>query len=1218
MMKLGKLLCSAAVLAAITVSPLGANLIINVDTAGPVDADGNAMVTVNNAQIFGGGDGIVRNADTTPLTVQFNGTGNIDVGNNGIQANTSLGGLTLQGGTITAGGVGVNHFNTLEGDFLSTTTIIGLGQNGIAINGVNGNFDNRGDVTGNTDAIIIYNVTTGNVSNSGTVVANNSGGVVTALIQGNFVNSGDVMADQQALNQYNGVNGNYTNQGNLTAMFSNGINIAGSGLGGNFFNSGTVDAGSQGFTIAGIGGNLTNTGDMTSNLDGINVYSGGVVGFVNNSGDITSGNNAFTIDGVGGHFNNSGKIIADNEGINIYGSGVAGNLVNTGDVEAGNNAINSAGVGGHFSNSGDLSGGTQGINIYSFGVTGNFTNTGQVTGLFDGMAIAGVGGNFVNMGDVAGFEQGINIYGAVGGDFLNMGSTVSSMNSPAINVVSVDGNFMIIDSIVTSEFDDAIFVGDIGGSVLFNPSTVTGNQNGVTFNGNIGGNITIQSGSVVTGTLQNGIRISATVAGDIINFGRVDGDLAGLFFDTGSLGGAVMNFGTFSSTSGNAISLGTGDFTVLNQGGTFTSGGNTVQKTADGETTIENNGGTFRSTGGEVFDLNGTSGPNTVTGNWGTFIAEGSRRVYNGANATVDTINDIGGTWMNGGGRQVISTRGGADVVKLLGTDVLRGDGPTAEVIDLANGADTYKVQGFAHVDGVVNGGQSDDTIVLELWGVDNATILAEVPGSTLNPDGTINLPDNGEGTFGKNLYSWINFENATAVGVNLATLDGLTPNQRAIGAALNPAFQGNPGEDFKFVLTEIVQQGTGGFANVANNLSPQRQGEAASNIIFNNASFDRRSLNNHIDRIFGDGFESGDTTSWSAVSFDARGLELIDPTQDLQLQRWDQRLASLGLSSGVASDVPGIVFGGLDLATDSKLMDPKAMIEAPLADPNRFGVWVAGQGIIADVEDADGDLQDFDYDTYDVSVGVDYRLTREFVLGLLFNYGSTDATLDGNGSSLDVDTYTGGLYAGFQSADDGWFGNAFVLGGASDYDQSRRIVFGGINRTALSDPDGWQITSGATGGYLFNLDRSGTWQAGPIAGVQYTYLEQDGYTETGAQSLNLNVASQDAESFRTALGAKLRGRWQVSPDFAIVPSVSAEWLHEFLDDSRGITAAFSDPAPGSFVVNTRDPDRDFGLVGLGLDFLVGEAWSAFLTYDAQFSDDYLGHSIGGGARFEF
>lgn len=1227
-MKRGILPAVALAWMALSVLPASANITINVDTMGPIDADNNAVVTVNNATIFGAGNGIVRNADGGPLTIKLNGSGNIDVGGNGVQANTSLSGLTIKGGSISGGGVGVNHFNVLNGNFFNSANVAGVSQNGIGINGVNGSFTNNGNVMGGQDGIIVYNTTTGDFINRGFVTAANNG-VSSALINGSFTNTGHVQAQFGALNQYQGVEGHYTNQGDVTSDSGNGINVSGSGVGGNFRNTGTVQANNQGFTIGGVGGHFWNSGNVTADFgEGINVYSTGVGGNLVNTATIMAGNNGFTIAGVGGDLTNTGDVTAGNNAISIYNTGVAGNLTNSGDLISSNNGINSAGVGGHLSNTGDITADNNGLNIYGPGVSGNLFNSGNIiTIIFDAMAIAGVGGNFTNSSSVIiGADRGIVIYDAVGGNVTIQNSQITGQNSYGIiTTQDIGGDLKILNSIVVSDGQDAIMTSNIAGDVLFNTSTIAGFSNGVTFNGDIGGNVTIKAGSFVTGMNQYGISISGTVWGDIVNQGTVTGDMAGIFFDGGSLNGTLWNKGTISSANGNAVSLGVGDFSIQNLGGTFTSDDDTIAKTNDGATFIENKNGTFHSDNGDVFAFNGNSGPNTVVSNEGTFTSMGSDRVYNGANGTVDTIHDTNGTWSNGGGTQVIFTRGGADVIDFIFTNVLRGDGPGAEVIDLANGMDTYNVHGWANVDGVVNGGGSTDTIYLELWGLTGADVADIMSQTSLteNPDGTFNLDDaTGDFTISDRLYSWTNFEDRTLKVVNLATLNGLTPNQQAIGAALNPAFTSpNTSDDMQTVLANIVAGGVGNLPSVLNQLSPQSGIQGYSNSAINNAVFLGNWISSQAEQsaVFSDGFESGSTSSWSSLRLNDSQFELIDPTQERMFQSTDRRLASLGVSSGLASDVPGVAFGGLDLAYDDKAMyDNKKMIEAPLSDPRRFGLWLAGQGILADVDQADGDVEDFDYDSYNVSVGMDYHVTREVVLGVLFNYGNTTADVDGLGSNFDADSYVGGLYAGYDSADTGWFVNGYVFGGATDLNQDRRIVIGAIDRTASSDSDGWQISTGVRTGYLFDLNQSGTWKAGPVVGLQYTHLENDGYTESGAGALNLTVNSWDTDSLRSAVGGRIEGRWQLTQDVALEPSLTAQWLHEFLNDSYGITSAFNDPAAGSFSVFTDEADRDFGLVGLNLNFLIGEEWSAFVGYNAQFSGDYFGNSITGGARFEF
>jgi len=848
-----------------------------------------------------------------------------------------------------------------------------------------------------------------------------------------------------------------------------------------------------------------------------------------------------------------------------------------------------------------ISGATNGFLSAGSGVDGNvsITNSTLTGGSADGMQLNGPVNGFMTIADstIMGDQLGVFVGGTVDGNLTLTNTTIQANNNLALGVDGdVLGNLTILDSTITSNANVAVVInGVIDGNVLVNPTTITGDVSGLSLNGPVNGDLSVLMGSTITGTTNIGLYVDGVVSGDVTIQGDIFGGNSGLFFNDNVAGNMFIS-STITGVNDDALFLGDGNYSIMLQDATLTGGERGINKNNNGDVTIVNNNSTVMSTTQRAIGLGGTSGEDSYTGTNDTVMTAAALPAIDfGADA--DTFMTTGGTYSQGGGAAF-------------------------DVIHFRGGDDMATVEGFGAFTGILNGGSNpgdEDTLNFNLWGVTPQVlndILAQAPATDLG-NGTYQFDNEDDSfTIGDKTYSWEEFENAFITGTDLAAIPGLTPNQQAIANSLNPAFFGSPGADMQFVLTQIVSLGTGAFPEVANQLSPQRPAQAFSNIIFNNSTFKRRDIDRDISRAFGgNGLPGGGLLA----GIDASQFELIDPTQDLRLQRMDRRLASLGLSSGFASDMPGAAFGGLDLVSDSKyLEDSKKMIEAPLSDPNRFGLWLAGQGIIAEVDDGDADIQDFDYDTYDISVGLDYKVTREFVVGALFNYGHTDANLDSNGSQLDVDSYTGGLYAGYQSMDDGWFGNAFVMGGGNSIDQSRRIVFGAINRTADGDSDGWQISTGASGGYLFDLNREGTWRVGPTAGVQYTHLELDGYTETGAGALNLILQDQDADSFRTALGGRLEGRWQVCNDLAIVPSITAEWLHEFLDDSRGINAAFSDPAPGSFIVNTSDPDRDFGLIGVNLDFLIGESWSAYLAYDAQFSGEYFGNGITGGARFEF
>ncbi|MHC4430112.1 MAG: autotransporter outer membrane beta-barrel domain-containing protein, partial [Planctomycetota bacterium] len=208
----------------------------------------------------------------------------------------------------------------------------------------------------------------------------------------------------------------------------------------------------------------------------------------------------------------------------------------------------------------------------------------------------------------------------------------------------------------------------------------------------------------------------------------------------------------------------------------------------------------------------------------------------------------------------------------------------------------------------------------------------------------------------------------------------------------------------------------------------------------------------------------------------------------------------------------------------------------------------------------------------------------------------------------LDDETLRGGPYVSWTS------GNFYVDGsvtfGYHFYDGSRNIP--ALDRIADSDFDGYDITGYVGAGYHYEIARD--LFVTPIASMQYSYFDFDGFTETGAGGANLNVDSRTVDSLRSRLGANisLKLDWDVD----IVPYFFVGWEHEFMDD-EDVAARF---APGSspFLIDTGNPAKDSVFVGGGANVLLKHNVSAFIRYEGSFSDDSDVSGIAGGISIAF
>ena len=177
-----------------------------------------------------------------------------------------------------------------------------------------------------------------------------------------------------------------------------------------------------------------------------------------------------------------------------------------------------------------------------------------------------------------------------------------------------------------------------------------------------------------------------------------------------------------------------------------------------------------------------------------------------------------------------------------------------------------------------------------------------------------------------------------------------------------------------------------------------------------------------------------------------------------------------------------------------------------------------------------------YDIDTGGFTIGVDYRITPNFAIGLTGGYAHTTVNLDGGGD-IDVNGGKIGIYATL-------FGNGFYLDsafsiGPSGYDTRRTALLG----DASGDTDGTDMNVLVAGGYDWKF---GNLSVGPTASFQYNYVGLNSFTETGSLA-PLAFPNQSNESERTAFGAKASYELKVG-HVTVIPQVSAAWQHKYGD----------------------------------------------------------------------
>lgn len=276
-----------------------------------------------------------------------------------------------------------------------------------------------------------------------------------------------------------------------------------------------------------------------------------------------------------------------------------------------------------------------------------------------------------------------------------------------------------------------------------------------------------------------------------------------------------------------------------------------------------------------------------------------------------------------------------------------------------------------------------------------------------------------------------------------------------------------------------------------------------------------------------------------------------------------------------------------------------------------RLGVFANGQGSFGN-QDATSRDTGFDFHTGGLTVGADYRLTDQLVLGMALGYLRTKAEFDASAGDSRINGYSLSAYGNYYVWDK-LYVDGIATFGWNTYDTERNIA--AANATAKGSTDGTQFALSVSTGYNASV---GALTFGPTARVNYVHVHIDGFREKGGDIANLAIESQTVESLTAALGGQ--ASYAISMPWGVLtPLVRFEWEHEFKGNSRIVNASFV-AAPSTVVgAQTSSPDRDYVNLGIGLSATFPRGISAFLAYDTvRGRAHFTNHAFNAGIRFEF
>ncbi len=249
------------------------------------------------------------------------------------------------------------------------------------------------------------------------------------------------------------------------------------------------------------------------------------------------------------------------------------------------------------------------------------------------------------------------------------------------------------------------------------------------------------------------------------------------------------------------------------------------------------------------------------------------------------------------------------------------------------------------------------------------------------------------------------------------------------------------------------------------------------------------------------------------------------------------------------------------------------------------------------------------------VLLGADYQFNEIFDAGLLGAYTHSDThwlTDHGHGT---IDSAYGGAY--ISATGKRVYAMASVIGSWSDYRRERNIIFPGVNKTAASSTDGYQVISSLEVGLLpYHLDWLGL-SFSPFDLFDYIAQNEKGFREHEAGPYDLKVKKSNATLLRNELGLNIF-RCECSHNVRWLFDAKISWVREMRLHAGHYTASFTG-TDVPFTVTGYMPDRNLVSPGASITALLYKKnLSVNAYYNGLYGSKFSENSIGAGLTYNY
>jgi subtilase-type serine protease len=276
------------------------------------------------------------------------------------------------------------------------------------------------------------------------------------------------------------------------------------------------------------------------------------------------------------------------------------------------------------------------------------------------------------------------------------------------------------------------------------------------------------------------------------------------------------------------------------------------------------------------------------------------------------------------------------------------------------------------------------------------------------------------------------------------------------------------------------------------------------------------------------------------------------------------------------------------------------------------WSLWASGYAESGHLN-GDANAHRFNGGVSGMAAGLEYRVSESFRLGAAGGIGISHFNVAGGlGTGRMAYKQIAGT-AGYDRGAlyiDAMFGGAFGEGTTQ-----RNIVLPGLVSSAAGHINSSQVMGSFEVGYGLSLEEAISMT--PFARLETGSVDQDGFSETGAGTLNLAAPAQSAGSTESLLGARF-GTGVPVGTMLVSADVTLGWRHQLGGRGRTGRLSFAGVAGTDFTIAGASLMGDAADVGAGLSTAISDTGAAWVHYDGDYAGSGTSHAITVGLRFSW